>query len=131
MTTYPDRQAQQFAATIKKMNRRLTVAETQLNNAKTTIANHVATIASLTTLVNTLYTRIGDPHQTGTAGLLQAQSVFLATINAMTTPGTYPLATDGGSGSYWITGERNYVNGTINMDNLLIQKLQRANLMTP
>lgn len=124
MTTYPDRQVAQFAATIKKMRRDLTVAQTQLNNAKTDIAN-------LKALVNTLYTRIGDPSRGGTAGLTQAQSVFLASINVMTTPGTYPLGTDGGSGSYWITGERNFVNAGLNMDNLIVQKLQRANLMTP
>lgn len=124
MTQFPDRQVNQFATTIKAMQKKLTVAETQLNNAKTDIAN-------LKALVNTLYARIGDPGKTGTAGLVQAQSVFLAGLQVMTTPGTYPLASDAGSGSYWITGERNYVNSSINLDNLLIQKLQRSGLMTP
>lgn len=122
-TTFPGRQQDQFAARIKKMDRRLTLAETQLNNAKTTIANHVATIASLTTLVSDLYTRIGDPHNTGTAGVTTAQFVFLNNLGQMTLPGTYPLSNDGGSGSYWITNERDYVNSSINLANLLVQKL--------
>lgn len=58
-----------------------------------------------------------------------SQGTFLAAINMMTTPGTYPLPTDSGSGSYWITGERDLLNGPINMDNLIVQKMQRANLM--
>ena len=60
-----------------------------------------------------------------------SQSTFLANINVMTTPGTYPLATDGSSGSTWATNERDFVNAPINFDNLLTQKLQRAGLMTP
>lgn len=122
MTTYPDRQVAQFAATIKKMRRDLTVAQTQLNNAKTDIAN-------LKALVNTLYTRIGDPSKGGTNGLTQVQSVFLATIEQMTTPGTYPLSIDTSSGPNWASGERTFVNEGINLDNLLVQKLQRSGLM--
>jgi len=60
-----------------------------------------------------------------------SQNTFLANINVMTTPGTYPLGTDGSSGSYWASGERDFVNGSSNMDNLIVQKLQRAGLMTP
>jgi len=66
-----------------------------------------------------------------------SQNTFLANINSMTTPGSpsgasagYPLSTDGTSGSTWAAGERDYVNSSINEHNLLIQKLQRANLMT-
>ena len=59
-----------------------------------------------------------------------SQGTFLANINSMTTPGTYPLSTDGTTGSTWAAGERDFVNSSINLDNLLIQKLQRANLMT-
>ena len=66
-----------------------------------------------------------------------SQGTFLANINSMTTPGSpsgasagYPLGTDGTSGSTWASNERDYVNSSINEHNLLIQKLQRANLMT-
>jgi len=76
LTTFPGRQADSFAARIKKMDRRLTVAETQVNNYKSITAN-------LVMLVNALYARIGDPAQTGTAGLTEAQSVFLATLSQM------------------------------------------------
>jgi hypothetical protein len=48
----------------------------------------------------------------------------------MTTPGTYPLPDDDGAGNYWITNERDFVNSSIDIANLLIQKLQRSNLMT-
>ena len=123
MTVYPDRQEIRFAAKIKDMDRRLKVAETQLNNAKTTIANHVA-------IITDLLTRIGDPANTGTAGVTKAQFTFLAGLSQMTTPTTFPLPADSGSGSYWITGERDFVNSSINLDNDLIDKLQRNGFMS-
>lgn len=86
-------------------------------------------MAALTTLVNTLFTRIGDPSKSGTAGLLEAQSVFLAAVNVMSTPLTYPLSDDPTTGSIWASGERDYVNSSIDQLNSLVQKLQRSNLM--
>lgn len=60
-----------------------------------------------------------------------SQGTFLAAINSMTTPGTYPLATDpfAGAGPNWQTDERDYVIAPADQLNLIVQKLQRSNLM--
>jgi hypothetical protein len=64
-----------------------------------------------------------------TAPLDLAQVTFLASVNPMTTPLFYPLAPDTNTGPSWAAGERDFVTGSSDGINSVIQKLQRSNLM--
>ena len=133
MTTYPHRQDHQFAASHADMKKRLRVAEQQVNVLKSQNSQLAATVESL-------LTRIGDPNNTGTAGvtkaqftalaaLTSAQLTFLTGLNGVTRVDNYPLIDDPGSGSTWQAGERNYVNSSIDMCNNLVQKFIASGLM--
>jgi hypothetical protein len=63
-------------------------------------------------------------------GLSPAQAGLLGSLSVMTAPTSFPLADDGHSGSTWQTGERDYVNSSIDMLNDIILKLQRNGYMS-
>lgn len=92
-----------------------------------TVQGQIGTVPagkSLQSQINDLYSRIGDPGDTGSQGLTQAKSQFLAGLSVLNPPALYPLSTDPNSGSSWASGERVYLNDVINALNTLISHLQ-------
>jgi hypothetical protein len=135
VTTYPVPVNDRAAKTIKDLQNRVRVAEHRANKsdlkagiAHANVNSLMAQVKTLQQQVENLFTKIGDPSQNG-SGLTNVQSTFLATLSQMTTPASYPLADDPTSGSTWASGERAYVNSSIDQLNSIVQKLQRNGLM--
>jgi hypothetical protein len=116
------------------LRRDLTVAQTQLNNAKTTIANHVAQIATLNAQFSApeiaFIQGLTTAQMAFISGLSTAQCTFLSNVEQIGVPADYPLSQDGSSGSTWVTGERSFINDIVICVNDLISKMQNQHMMS-
>lgn len=116
------------------MDRRLKVAETQLNTAKTTIANHVYTIGKLsgqfTAAEVTFIQGLTTAQMAFISGLSNAQCTFLSNVEQIGVPVDYPLSPDGSSGPNWASGERSFINDIVACVNDLISKMQTQHIMS-